>query len=220
MMTVSGIVYAAQTKMERSVLNITYKDRRTNMWVRERTKVMDIISSERKMKWSWAGHINCLKHDWWNSHVTTWRPYDKKRRQGRPTKRWRDSSSSSRSHWVVGSLRQTQFSCSQLCHGLRFSSFRWLSCLDWYSPSISASVFLFFVSQVVPSPESFFRRIIGLASLRGQTTSVLLSCTSLSRTLRSVSPWCHRFSQGLLVCGRMPICTSSFLSLPVSSRGS
>ena len=30
---------AAQTKMERSMLNITYKDRKTNVWVRERTKV-------------------------------------------------------------------------------------------------------------------------------------------------------------------------------------
>ena len=30
---------AAQTKMERSMLNITYKDRRTNIWVRERTTV-------------------------------------------------------------------------------------------------------------------------------------------------------------------------------------
>ena len=29
---------AAHTKMERSMLNITYKDRKTNIWVRERTK--------------------------------------------------------------------------------------------------------------------------------------------------------------------------------------
>ena len=29
----------------------------------------------------------------------------------------------------------------------------------------------FFFFQVVPSPESFFRRILGLVSLRGQTTS-------------------------------------------------
>ena len=28
---------AAHTKMERSMLNITYKDRRTNIWVREKT---------------------------------------------------------------------------------------------------------------------------------------------------------------------------------------
>ena len=44
----------------------------------------------RKMKWSWAGHINRLKDDRWTSRVTSWRPYDKKRRQGRPAKRWRD----------------------------------------------------------------------------------------------------------------------------------
>ncbi len=29
---------AAQTKMERSVLNITYNDRRTNIWIRERER--------------------------------------------------------------------------------------------------------------------------------------------------------------------------------------
>ena len=41
---------AAQTKMERSMLNITYKDRRTNIWVRERTKLIDIIYTVRTMK--------------------------------------------------------------------------------------------------------------------------------------------------------------------------
>ena len=81
---------AAQTIMERSMLNITYKDRRTNIWVRERKKLIDIIYTVRKMKWSWAGHINRLKDDRWTSRVTAWRPYDKKRRQGRPAKRWRD----------------------------------------------------------------------------------------------------------------------------------
>ena len=81
---------AAQTKMERSMLNITYEDRRTNIWVRERTKLVDIIYTVRKMKWSWAGHINRLNDDRWTSRVTTWIPYDKKIRQGRPAKRWRD----------------------------------------------------------------------------------------------------------------------------------
>ena len=81
---------AAQTKMERSMLNITYTDRKTNIWVRERTTVIDIINTVRKMKWYWAGHINRLKDDRWTSHVTTWRPYDTKRRPGRPAKRWRD----------------------------------------------------------------------------------------------------------------------------------
>ena len=81
---------AAQTKMERSMLNSTYKDRRTNIWVRERTELIDIIYTVIKMKWSWVGHINRLKDVRWTSHVTTWRPCDKKRRQGRQAKRWRD----------------------------------------------------------------------------------------------------------------------------------
>ena len=45
------------------MLNITYKDRKTNIWVRERTKVIDIINTVRKKKWSWAEHINRLKDD-------------------------------------------------------------------------------------------------------------------------------------------------------------
>ena len=66
---------AAQTKTERSMLNITYKYRMTNIWVRKRTKVIDIINTVRKMKWSSAGHINRLKDDHrWTSSVTTWRP--------------------------------------------------------------------------------------------------------------------------------------------------
>ena len=40
---------AAQTKMEGIMLNITYKDRRTNIWVRERTKLIDIIYTVRKL---------------------------------------------------------------------------------------------------------------------------------------------------------------------------
>ena len=56
--------------------SIFYMDRKTNIWVRARTKVidLDIISNVRKMKWSWAGHINRLKDDRWTLHVTTWRP--------------------------------------------------------------------------------------------------------------------------------------------------
>ena len=81
---------AAQIKMERSMLNITHKDKKTNIWVRERTKVINIINTVRKTKWSWAGHINRLKDDRWTSRVTNLRPPDKKRRHGRPVKRWRD----------------------------------------------------------------------------------------------------------------------------------
>ena len=79
-----NILAAAQTKMKRSMRNISYNYRKTNIWVRERTKVIDIISNVRTMKGSWAGYTNRLKDDQWTSPVTTWRPYYKKRRRGRP----------------------------------------------------------------------------------------------------------------------------------------
>ena len=43
------------------------------------------------MKWSWTGHIIRIKDELGlcTSPVTTWIPYEKKR-QGRPTKWWRD----------------------------------------------------------------------------------------------------------------------------------
>ena len=86
-MTKQAQLAAAHTKMERSMLNITYKYRKTNgnVWVREWTQVIDIINTVRQMKWSWAGHINRLKDDRWTSRVTTRIPYDKKIRQGRPS---------------------------------------------------------------------------------------------------------------------------------------
>ena len=45
---------AAQTKMEISMLNITYKDKGTNFCARERTKVLYVISNSRKR--SGTGH--------------------------------------------------------------------------------------------------------------------------------------------------------------------
>ena len=52
---------AAQIKMERSRLNITYRDRQTNIWVREKTKVTYIIEQVRRRKWTWAGHVNKIR---------------------------------------------------------------------------------------------------------------------------------------------------------------
>ena len=66
-----------------------------------------------------------------------------------------------RSHVTVNSRDERGFTGKL---GSRLLSFRWLSCLGWHSPSISALVYLFFFSRVVPSPESFFRRILGLVS--------------------------------------------------------
>ena len=36
--------------------------------------LVDIISNVRRMKWSWVGHINCLKDDRWTSRINTFGP--------------------------------------------------------------------------------------------------------------------------------------------------
>ena len=68
---------AAQTELKRSMLNITFNDRNTNIWVRERTHVIDTISNVRQMLWFWGGHINRHKDDRSTWRVTTWRPCGK-----------------------------------------------------------------------------------------------------------------------------------------------
>ena len=45
---------AAQTKIERSMLNIIYRNK--NIWIREKTKVTGVIEQVSRRKWTWAGH--------------------------------------------------------------------------------------------------------------------------------------------------------------------
>ena len=82
---------AAQTKMERRMLNITYKDRKTNVWVRERTKVIDQHCKKNEMVLGRAYQPSQRRStDLACHHLETIINYDKKRRQGRPAKRWRN----------------------------------------------------------------------------------------------------------------------------------
>ena len=79
---------AAQTQMERSMLNITYRDRKRNIWVREKTKITHVMEQVIRRKWTWAGHV--IRDNRWTLRVATWKPYERKRPRGRPAKRWRD----------------------------------------------------------------------------------------------------------------------------------
>ena len=56
---------AAQTKKEGSTLNVTYRSRKTNIWVREQTKVIDVIEQVRRRKWTWAGHVSRIRDNRW-----------------------------------------------------------------------------------------------------------------------------------------------------------
>ena len=68
---------AAQTKMERNMLNITYQDRKTSIWVRE----------VRRRKWTWAGLVSKIRDNRWTLRITRWKPYERRRPRGRPVRR-------------------------------------------------------------------------------------------------------------------------------------
>ena len=61
---------AAQTKMGRNTLNIAYRNRKTNIWVLEKTKVTKVIEQVRRRKWTWAGHVSRIRDNRWPSRIT------------------------------------------------------------------------------------------------------------------------------------------------------
>ena len=80
----------AQRKMERIMLGITLQDQRRNDWIRDQTKVLDIISFIKKVKHRWAGHVVRFSDNRWTIRVKEWTPREWTRKPGRPKTRWRD----------------------------------------------------------------------------------------------------------------------------------
>ena len=68
------------------MLDIIKRDRKTNEWVREKTKVQDFLKTIKLGKWTWAGHVARRKDGRWTTAVTEWTPRTGKRSQGRPTR--------------------------------------------------------------------------------------------------------------------------------------
>ena len=64
--------------------------KKINIWVREKTKVADMIKQVRRRQWTWAGHVSRTRENRWISRITTWKMYEMKRPRGRPARRWTD----------------------------------------------------------------------------------------------------------------------------------
>ena len=75
---------------ERIMLNITWRDHKTAEWIRQQTKVRDILEIISKAKWSWAGHLMRRDDNRWTTKLTTWQPRGHTRNRGRQKTRWRD----------------------------------------------------------------------------------------------------------------------------------
>ena len=88
-----------QRAHERIMLNITWRDHKTAEWIREQTKLRDIIETISKAKWTWAGHLTRRTDNRWTTKLTFWQLRGHTRNKGRPKFRWRDDLDKFRKHW-------------------------------------------------------------------------------------------------------------------------
>ena len=79
-----------QRSMERAMIGVTRRDKKTNVWIRQQTGLQDIIARIKQLKWQWAGHIARQNDNRWTKVVTEWIPLNGKRKRARPKTRWVD----------------------------------------------------------------------------------------------------------------------------------
>ena len=88
-----------QRAQERIMLDLTCRDRKTADFIRQKTKVKDILECVSKLKWNWAGHIARMTDNRWTTRATVWTPRGYKRNRGRPKTRWRDDLDQHQRRW-------------------------------------------------------------------------------------------------------------------------
>lgn len=75
--------------MERKMLKISKADHINNKTIRRKSKIKDVNSSAKQLKWKWAGHVQRLDDDRWPKRIENWKP-DGRRKRGRPRMKWQD----------------------------------------------------------------------------------------------------------------------------------
>ena len=98
-----------QRAHERIMLNITWRDRKTTQWIREKTKVRDIMETTSKLKWNWAAHVARRTDNRWTTRITFWTPRGHTRNRGIPRTRWRDDLDSFLRHWHRAAQKLVQW---------------------------------------------------------------------------------------------------------------
>jgi len=80
----------SQRRMERTILNISLRDKIRNETIKERTKVKDVTETVRDLKSRWAEHVARMEDKRWAKIITEWYSRGWKRVTGKPKGRWRD----------------------------------------------------------------------------------------------------------------------------------
>ena len=60
---------AMQRAQERSMMGLRLQGCKEASWMREQTKVRDILEIVHQMKWNWAGHIHQRDDDQWTRKI-------------------------------------------------------------------------------------------------------------------------------------------------------
>ena len=79
-----------QRSMERQMLNLSCCDKKRNAWIRQETKIYDIMRRVVSRKWQWAGHVARRSGQRCISNTLNCLPRDHKGPSKRPKKRWID----------------------------------------------------------------------------------------------------------------------------------
>ena len=77
-----------QRAIERAMIGITRKDRKTNQWIRDQTRLEDIVVVVKRLKWKWAGHVVRMNDNRWTKIITEWLPIENRRKRAMPKTRW------------------------------------------------------------------------------------------------------------------------------------
>ena len=64
--------------------------RKTNIWVREKTKVTEVIEHVRRRRWTWTVHVSRIRDNQWTLRIATSKSYEMTRHRRRPARRWRE----------------------------------------------------------------------------------------------------------------------------------
>ena len=82
----------AQRSMERSLPNITKRDKMRNEVITSKTKVVDITDKAQCMRGQrTCKHIARMSNTRWAKIISEWTPREGRRARGRSKRRWRDS---------------------------------------------------------------------------------------------------------------------------------
>lgn len=103
-------IQVAQRAMERSMLNLSLRDRVPNHIIRERTGVTDAVERITTLKWNWAGHVARVKDGRWTKRILEWRPRQEAyRNRGRPPTRWSDDIKRIQHNWMQSAQDRKQW---------------------------------------------------------------------------------------------------------------